>query len=116
MPKAGREIIVNVRFSITLNVIQWNMNWSNRTARLSRYDFVLSVTLVILRTQVPVSLFGQHFSVLLSMLVFVTFSENLCAGGCTEGSVEKEKFHVLSDPSVPQLKFKTNQHVLIKDK
>jgi len=40
------------------------------------------------------------------MLVFIIFSENLCTGECNEGSVEEEKFQSLSDPFVPQLKFK----------
>jgi hypothetical protein len=49
------------------------------------------------------------------MLVFIMFYENLCTGDRSKGSVEKEKFHLLSDPSFPQLKFKTNQYAGNKD-
>jgi hypothetical protein len=43
------------------------------------------------------------------------FSKNLCKGDCSEGSVKKEKFQFVFDPSFPQLKFKTNQSAGIKD-
>jgi hypothetical protein len=43
------------------------------------------------------------------MSVSIMFYENLCTGDRSESSVEKEKFHLLSDPSFPQLKLKTNQ-------
>jgi len=49
------------------------------------------------------------------MLFFIIFSENLCTSDCSEGSMEKEKFHFLSDPYFPQLKFKTNESAGIKD-
>jgi len=53
--------------------------------------------------------FNSAFKGLMSMLVTITFYENLCTGDRYKSSVEKEKFHLLSDPSFPQLKFKTNQ-------